>query len=141
MVGKLEDATLQGAQQTRPLTALTPHPHPTHNHTNTRDAFLGAGGHRWLFGLLAPTHHWNLSFVLSFFFFFNNLLNTSPNTFEEGRQQVYAAGHTCPTVLLDMTQMSAGFSMATMILAAISSFSQVFFRLKSGVPKEQTKDG
>ena len=46
---------------------------------------------------------------------------------------------TCPTVLLDITQMSAGFSMATMILAAISSFSQVFFRLKSGVPTEQDK--
>ena len=45
---------------------------------------------------------------------------------------VYAC--TCPTVLLDMTQMSAGFSMATMILAANSSFSQVFFRLKSGMP-------
>lgn len=45
-------------------------------------------------------------------------------------------GHTCPTVLLDMTQMSAGFSMATMILAAISSFSHVFFKLKSGVPTE-----
>ena len=29
---------------------VTPHPHLTHNHTNTRDAFLGVGGHRWLFG-------------------------------------------------------------------------------------------
>lgn len=51
-------------------------------------------------------------------------------------QQVCGVGHTCPTVLLDMTQMSAGFSMATMILAASSSFSHVFFRLKSGVPTE-----
>lgn len=43
---------------------------------------------------------------------------------------------TCPVFLEEMTQTSAGFSMATMALAARSSFSQVFFKLMMYTPKE-----
>ena len=40
----------------------------------------------------------------------------------------------CPNVLFDSTHTSVGFSMAAMTRAAISSFSQVFFKLIIAVP-------
>lgn len=42
---------------------------------------------------------------------------------------------TCPVFLEEMTHTSAGFSMATMALAAKSSFSQVFFKLMMYTPR------
>lgn len=46
---------------------------------------------------------------------------------------------TCPVFLEEMTHTSAGFSMATMALAAKSSFSQVFFKLMMYTPKLMTE--
>lgn len=44
---------------------------------------------------------------------------------------------TCPVFLDEMTHTSAGFSMATIALAASSSFSQVFFRLMMYTPGDK----
>lgn len=54
-------------------------------------------------------------------------------TLSLGPKNIYK--FTCPVFLEEMTHTSAGFSMATMALAAKSSFSHVFFKLMMYTPK------